>query len=148
MSLKLLAVAALFLVGGCGRAAADLEDICNAEERTDAAHAPNPEVRIVRISKWIRTRLRTSQGRQAFDTLSGASCDRGHQLELAAKQAGFNGPCPLAHSNVLWCPNVEDFADICNAEESAGAAREADPESKHARIRDWLLLRQKYGIMR
>ena len=87
----------LALAAGCGAAAEDFENICNAVERSGAADMEDGGEKQARIAEWISRTIKTGEARRAFQSLATASpAARGDLLRLHARRAGYTGPCPIA----------------------------------------------------
>ncbi len=93
--MKLVVSVALLAVAGCS-AKSDFEKICNAEQLSGASEG-DPSMKAVKMAEWLRANIHSSQ---AKDTLSGLavsdSAARGEVLKMAAREAGYTGPCPMA----------------------------------------------------
>ena len=104
MRLSSFSALALVFAAGCGRAAADFEDICHASERAGVAGVTDPAERAMRTAQWIDTRLRTREARRSLAALAAIRCeDKGPLLLQAAKEAGYTGPCPMVEESTRQC---------------------------------------------
>ncbi len=75
--------------------AADIEQICDAEERSGALDQ-DPSVRSVQVAAWLADHLVTDQSRQLLGRLATLSpADKATALAAEAKKLGIS-PCPMA----------------------------------------------------
>ena len=89
------ALAIVALTAGCGSAAQDFENICNAEERSGAANIEDAAEKQATIARWLTKNIRTRQARDVFESITTAS-SQSKLLVDEARRAGYSGPCPIA----------------------------------------------------
>ena len=78
---------------------ADLENICNAEERSGAlAPDQDPNRRAFVVASWLAGRIQSDEGRQFLGSLQKLKAgEKGAALRREAARLGLSG-CPLAET--------------------------------------------------
>jgi hypothetical protein len=95
MRTSLVLVAFAFLTG-CS-AKGDLEKICNAEQLSGAAGVADASEKANKIAAYLQANIKSSEGKNVFNALGMTAADqRGAVLKQAAKEVGYEGPCPMA----------------------------------------------------
>ncbi len=122
----------LLSTAGCGRAARDFDDICHAGARAGVASVADPAERAHRVAAWLQGNVRTSEARRTLDALAGlAGCEhKGALLREAAREAGYEGACPMADESERECRRA---APVALAQPPA--AQDAGGEAEAQRIR-------------
>ncbi len=84
------------VASGCS-AKKDFENLCNAEQRSGAAGIADPSEKALKISLWLNDNVTGSEAVGVMQALASVSGDdRGNVLRQAAKDGGYDGPCPMA----------------------------------------------------
>lgn len=92
---RVVVLASASALAGCHSYHDDLDALCNAPERSQAASYP-PDQRAIVVAKWADGHIHTKQGRDLASSLgTGSPQDKANRLREAAKAEGVS-PCPFA----------------------------------------------------